>query len=199
MNGRRATLAIVRRRIDRAYAWDWLVRFAVLCAIASLFAPLLDRTATLVALIIVLPLGGATESAHAEAMRRTSFFAMPLYGRQLARAYALAPVLTALAAPLGYFCGLAIRHDMLGPGLAAIVLAANVVGALVALGAVFRDGPQAWLYYALTLGCCTALAVPPLVRLPDAVAVSLGLAAIVAFMALRAFGETLARYDPLPL
>ncbi|MBC5800116.1 MAG: hypothetical protein GIX03_02230 [Candidatus Eremiobacteraeota bacterium] len=198
MNGGRATLAIVRRRIDRAYACDWLGRFAALCLIAALFAPLLGRTATLVVLIIVLPLGGATESAHAEAMRRTSFFAMPLYGRQLARAYALAPVVTALAAPLGFFCGLAIRHEPLAPGLGAIVLAANIVGALVALGAVFRDGVQAWLYYALTLVCCTALAVPPLARLPHAVALSVGLAAVFAFTALRAFGETLARYDPLP-
>jgi len=198
VNGRRATLAIVRRRIDRSFALDWIMRFAVVCTIAALFAPLFDRTTLLVVVTVLLPLAGATESANAEAMRRASFFAMPLYGRQLARAYALAPALTALAAPLGFLGGLALRHQALHPGVAAVVLAANVVGALVALGAVFRDGLQAWLYYALAVVCCAALAAPPLLRLPHDVALSLGLAVIFAFTALRGFGETLARYDPLP-
>ncbi len=194
----RATLAIVRRRLDRAYALDWFARFALVFVLAAIVAPLLSRTTALLFAAVLLPLAAASESQHAEALRGASFFAMPLFGRQLARALAVAPALTALAAPLGFLCGFTLRHGPLRSELWIVALCANVVGALVALGAVFRDGALAWLYYALTVAAGAAIVAPFIVPLPASLAVSLLVAAILGFVALRGFGETLARYDPLP-
>lgn len=194
----RATLAIVRRRLDRAYALDWFTRFLLGFAVAAIVAPLLSRTAALLISTVLLPLTAASEAGAAATLRRTSFFAMPLFGRQLARALAVAPALTALATPFGFLCGFALRHTPLGGELWLVTLCANVVGALVALGAVFRDGALAWLYYALTAGSGAAVVAPFIVPLQAPLAVSLALAALLGFVALRAFGETLARYDPLP-
>ena len=198
MTGSRASVAIIRRQIDRAFGIEWFVRFAIFAAIGAIFAPLFSAGVALFAVASVAPLAAASEDRQAQSLRRISFFAMPLYGRQLARAHAVAPCITALAAPLGFLGGLALRTHQVSASLIAVAILANAAGALVALSAVFRDGPNAWLYYALTVVAGTAIAVPLAVVLPFALVWSFVFAVVIGFLALRAFGETLARYDPLP-
>lgn len=198
MTGTRASVAIVRRQIDRAFGLEWAVRFTIVACIAAVFAPLFTPFAALIAVGTLAPLASASEDRQAQSLRRISFFAMPLYGRQLARAHAIAPSITALAAPLGFICGLALRTHHVSPDLLLVAILAGIVGSLVALSAVFREGPSAWLYYALTATAGTIIALPVIARVPAAAAVSTALAVILGYAALRAFGETLARYDPLP-
>ncbi len=198
MNDARPAIAVMRRRLDRRYAVDWSVRFLLLGAIAALFAPLFSARLSQVVLTLLLPLGASSEAAQAEALRHTPLFSLPLYGRQLARSLAVAPALIALAAPLGFLCGLAARHRAAPPEWWVIVLAANAVAGLIALGAVFRDGALAWLYRALAVAAAAAIAAPYAGHVVHALALSLLLALLFGFAALRAFGETLARYDPLP-
>ncbi len=199
MNGVRASLAIVRRQIDRTFGIEWGVRFAIFAAITTIFAPLYTPLAAYVLMTNLAPLASVSEDRQLQGLRRVSFFAMPLYGRQLARAHAVAPCLLSLAAPLGFLFGLALRFHHVSPLLAFVGLLANLAGALVALSAVFRDGPRAWLYYALTAAAGLAIALPVYVHLPFAAAWSAAIAFTIGFLALRAFGETLARYDPLPV
>ena len=198
MNGRRASLAIIRRQIDRAFGVEWLVRFAIFAAITAVFAPLYSPLAAFVLITNLAPLASVSEGRQLQGLRRVSFFAMPLYGRQLARAHAVAPALLSLAAPAGFLVALALRLHEFSPLLALVGILANVAGALIALSAVFRDGPRAWLYYALTVAAGFAIALPVYLHLPVAAAGSTAIALAISYLALRAFGETLARYDPLP-
>ena len=200
MNGLRASSAIVRRGIDRRFAADWAIAFGILATIVTIFAPLLDRegfTRVTIA-FAVLPIAGGIETRQAAKMRGTSYFAMPLFGRQLARALAVAPMLASLAGPLGFAFGLALRGAPLSADLFVSMLFANVAGSLVALSAVFRDGPRAWLYMFLTASTGTVVGLPYLLHDGGDLAWSGAIAAAIGFLALRAFGETLARYDPLP-
>ncbi len=199
MSGARATISIVRHRIDRAYGLEWIVRFTIVAAITALFAPLYAASLQRIVLACaVLPLASASEGSNAAKLRSISFFAMPLYGRELARAHAVAPCLGALAAPLGFAAGLALRHAPASAQLLGVTLLANAAGALVNLSAVFRDGPRAWLYHALTVAAGLAIAAPLALGTPHPVAGAGLVAVAIGFIALRAFGETLARYDPLP-
>jgi hypothetical protein len=125
-----------------------------------------------------------------------SFFAMPLFGRQLARAHAIAPVLGALAIPLGYATGSALRGVPLGMQTTALLVVATIVAVLVALSSVFRDGLRAALYVGIAIGAVVTIALTALVP-EHGLEIALTLAVVEGFFALRAFGETLARYDPV--
>ncbi|GAC1306234.1 MAG: hypothetical protein NVSMB21_08750 [Vulcanimicrobiaceae bacterium] len=126
-----------------------------------------------------------------------SFFVLPLYGRQLARAHAIAPSLGALSLPLGYVAGAVARG--VPPdreGTVAAVLAV-LVTTLVTLSGTFRDGRERWLYAGLAVGAGSTIALAGAGGRPY-LWLTVVLSVVEGFGALRAFGETLARYDPLP-
>lgn len=201
MNERRATIAIVRRHVDRRFVLDFVVQFALVGAIAFLFARLLHAWWTPLAIVSALAAAIAAERSHAESLRRVTFFAMPLYGRQLARAHAIAPALMALAVPLGYAAGAALRRAPLSSAMFVAAILAALVATLVSLSSVFRDGYRAGLYVVLATTLAAAVTVAPLALVaspPRATLVAALLALVTGFFALRAFGETLARYDPVP-
>jgi len=192
----RATLAIVRRHIDRRFALDWTMQFfivgAISYALAAMFPlAILPAVATLAAVT-------AAERSTAKSLRRLTFFTAPLYGRQLARAHAVAPALGALSIPLGYACGTALRGHPIAPEALATAILVALVATLVSLSSVFRDGARATLYVALAIAAGFTLIVPLWVHAPYAFGAAVTLAIVEGFLALRAFGETLARYDPLP-
>ncbi len=196
MNERRATIAIVRRHIDRRFGVDWLMQFAIVGALAAIFAPSFGHAAlfVLAALASVMPI----EHQHIASLRRLTFFSVPLFGRQLARAHAVAPTVAALALPCGYAAGAALRGVPISPERFIAAICVVTVATLVALSATFRDGRDRTLYVGLALGASIVLASVDLVTGTHAIAIVGALALLIGFFALRAFGETLARYDPLP-
>jgi hypothetical protein len=116
----------------------------------------------------------------------------PLFGRELARAKALVPALVAVVTTLVYWCA----HSMSGlsapPALFVLLsLACTLASTLVALGATIRTANARLLYVALAFATCTAAYVLALASS----AAELGFCIVVAFIALRQYGETLARFD----
>jgi len=200
VNELRATIAIVRRHLDRRFAWDFVAHVALVGGIAFLFGRLLTAWWTPLAVVSALCAALAGERSLARSLRRLTFFAMPLYGRQLARAHAIAPSLMALSVPLGYAGGAALRHAPLSPGMVLSTVLAALVATLVSLSSVFRDGARAALYITLAAALAITVTVAPFEFEPTvarAAAFATLLAAIAGYFALRAFGETLARYDPV--
>ncbi len=192
MSEARATVAIALRRMSRRFAATWLLR----CGAAALAGALCPAGPLAFAAAAALAVAAAPLGAT-RGIRDLSYFALPLYGRQLARAQAIAPCVGALAVPLGFGAGAALAGKALSAEhLVALALAA-VVAALIAVSAALREGPRAWLYVLLAWGGGALVAgatqasgrfgglAPPLV------------AFLVGFIALRQFGETLARYDPV--
>jgi hypothetical protein len=198
MNEFRATVAIVRRHVDRRFAIDWAMQFAIVAAIGYVFTHTFEHPLFPLGIASVLAAASAGERAHAESLRRVTFFAMPLYGRQLARAHAVAPSLLALAIPTGYAVGVCARTHAFPTNLFAAMVCAALVATLVALSAIFRDGARAWLYVGLAAIAGASVTLPYALLGARGLLLSFALALAVAFLALRAFGETLARYDPLP-
>lgn len=168
---------------------------ALSLGLAYAFVPLFGRSA--LAVIATLAATAALEGTQARSLRRLTFFTVPLYGRQLARAHAIAPSLLALSLPFGYAAGAALRGYPIDLDRFVCAALVAIVTMLVALSAAFRDGRARALYAALAFAAGLGIALTDLPGHPLFVA-TLALAAIVGFFALRAFGETLARYDPLP-
>jgi hypothetical protein len=193
----RATIAIVRHHMGRRFALDFAMQFVIVGAIGYVFA---HNFGTLYPVLLcgALAATNAAERAHAASLRHVSFFAMPLFGRQLARAHAIAPVLGALAIPFGYATGSALRGVPLGAQTITLLVVAAIVAVLVALSSVFRDGVRAALYVGIAIGAVATIALSALVP-EHGLEIALTLAVVEGFFALRAFGETLARYDPIPV
>jgi hypothetical protein len=61
---------------------------------------------------------------------------------------------------------------------------------------VFRDGLRAALYVGIAIGAVATIALSALVP-EHGLEIALAVAFVEGFFALRAFGETLARYDPV--
>jgi hypothetical protein len=198
VNEFRATVAIVRRHMDRRFAIDWGMQFAIVAAIAYIFTRTFAHPLIPLAIASVLAAASASERSHAESLRRLTFFAMPLYGRQLARAHAIAPSLLALAIPAGYAFGSVLRVRAFPAELLTAMFGAALVSTLVALSAIFRDGIRAALYVVLAAAAGLAVTVPWVLHLEHGFTIGVALATIIGFFAIRAFGETLARYDPVP-
>ena len=192
MNGTRATLAIVRREMDTR----WLIGRALALAV-GLAAGLSSEAGLVAAAALWFAVSGALRIDVRDGM----YFTAPLYGRQLARAHALVALAGAFAAPAGTFAAWAIRGAMdseFAPaGLALPLLCAVTLAAVVALSATPRTGIARGAYAlgAWVLGATTL--VPYFLALHDAAYVALAPALLAGFIALRAFGETLARYDPI--
>jgi hypothetical protein len=125
----------------------------------------------------------------------------PLFGRELARAKALPPVACALATALVYWIAQYPRGAALPAGDLVPVLATTIAATLVALNATVRSG-------AARAGICAlagaVIAVGATIATtknggPAWAAVELCFCAVTGFVALRQYGELLARYDPLDL
>ena len=65
------------------------------------------------------------------------------------------------------------------------------------MSSAFRDGGAAWLYGIGGALCGIAVTVPFLTGLAHGAALTLAASVVAGVFALRAFGETLARYDPI--
>lgn len=117
----------------------------------------------------------------------------PLYGRELARATALVPCLAVTFALAAYWIVSAVysRFDPLVPLLGAFAVYAAT---LVALSAGVRTGLSRLLYVAMA---CAVPAIAFALAITSPAAVPLGLCALTGFIALRQYGEALARYDPV--
>jgi hypothetical protein len=184
VNGR-AFLAIIRRSLDRRFAATWLLGFGCAFALGRFAPAFMTHTGWLVTLLAI----GAPTSPFDRRntpRRRISFFAMPLYGRELARALAVEPCLAWLG-----------RHPF-ALDTAVTILVAVLTSALVGLSAIVRTGENAALYIALALVAEAAIVTPLVFRPAHPLLFTLPIALALAFVALRAFGETLARYGPLP-
>jgi hypothetical protein len=119
----------------------------------------------------------------------------PLFGRELARAKALVPCVAAALAVLAY-AGAALTSGATGtPAAFLIALPAVLASTLVALSATLRRGAARLLY--VLLAVATSAAAYALAAAARSVPAELALCAIVAFFALRQYGEALARYDPI--
>ncbi|MBV8531908.1 MAG: hypothetical protein JO104_11355 [Candidatus Eremiobacteraeota bacterium] len=119
----------------------------------------------------------------------------PLFGRELARAKALVPCVAAALSVIVY-TGAAFFHAAAdAPTFFGVALAAVIASTLVALSATIRRGSLRALYIALA-GTTSAIAFALVVE-GHSVWGELAFCTIVAFFALRQYGETLARYDPI--
>lgn len=144
---------------------------------------------TLIGVAVALLQRGAGRFRELELCEQSA----PLFGRELARARALVPcVIVTIALGAYWFVSAAYAK----PPLFAVTQTAFAVyaGTLIALCAGVRSGAARVLYLAMAcaipaISFALAIAVPALV--------SLAFCAVIGFVALRQYGEALARYDPL--
>ena len=131
----------------------------------------------------------------------------PLFGRELARAKALAAALCATLAAFVYWLAQFLTGFAAPPTFFVLALASVVASTLVALNATLRTGTQRLLYVALafaTSAFAYLLAVyadAAFSRAGDAIGVATELifCALAGFIALRQYGEALARSDAVSL
>jgi hypothetical protein len=107
----------------------------------------------------------------------------------------------AFALPAGALLAWALR-GMLGAafaaaGLALPLLCGVALSAVVALSATPRSGMARRVYALWAWALGAALLVPHFLGLENSAYLALGAAVLAGFFGLRAFGETLARYDPV--
>lgn len=142
--------------------------------------------------IVVALLQGPGRHLHLDWCEQSA----PLFGRELGRAKALVPCAVALLATLAYcVAGAAIAGPSgfaLRFGVAALAVVACT---LTALSATTRTGSQRWLYVSLAM--LTSVTAYAFITLADTLPGSIAFCALVSFLALRQYGETLARYDPI--
>ena len=190
MNSTRATLAIARRNMSQNWIVGVALRMALGFAGAFVVTPN-SNPSVAYGLAIVYAAASGSELR----VRDLMYFAAPLYGRQLARAHALTALAAAFAAPAAYFATAAARGTPWSWTSIVVTFLACAVAALVGLSASLRAGNPAVVYSLAAVAA--GLAVLSLFLLGVPLYGSLALALVLGFIALRAFGETLARYDPI--
>lgn len=119
----------------------------------------------------------------------------PLFGRELARAKALAPCIAAAFAAIAYCTATIARGSLDAPLTLVITLGAVAAGTLVSLSATTREGWSRILYVLLAAGASAVAYVLAVVA--HQLLAELAFCALVAFVAVRQYGESLARYDPI--
>ncbi|MDQ2679729.1 MAG: hypothetical protein M3Y21_01710 [Candidatus Eremiobacteraeota bacterium] len=228
MNAERASQAVVAARLQQnvpllvaVAAASALVGFLQPHFIGTVHDPLradiLTRTlwlagpiffGTLLGIIAALAQRG-TDRLHGLELCEQS---APLYGRQLARATALVPCIIVTFATLVNWFAQYLSGFAAPPVFFLLALAAVITSTLVALSATLREGGLRWLYVAISCAISTisfglAIYVDTLRPVPQGAAhyaditgivCELAFCAIIGFIALRQYGEALARYDPLP-
>jgi hypothetical protein len=186
----RATFAIARRDLRPASVLGLATRVALGAIIAAYG---LEISAPLLALSYCIL---AAASAGLEIrVRDLTYFTAPLYGRQLARAHAVTACCVAVAAPATMLGVALLQHAPWVWENAGATFAGSLVAALVGLSGTLRHGAAAAAYALLAVVAGGAIVVLPLAGVPFYGWFTLAM--LLGFLALRAFGETLARYDPL--
>jgi hypothetical protein len=187
----RTLLAVLRARL---YAQRRVVIYS--CA-AALVAGLIQPAGLAAPLFLCSLLGIAMALAQSPGLHPHldwSEQSAPLFGREIARAKALVPCVAGTLAALVYAVAQLLRGVPGVPLTFLSVLAALVAATLTALSATMRRGARRALYVALA--AATSGVAYTLVAAGSVLA-ELAFCAIVAFLALRQYGETLARYDPI--
>lgn len=188
----RVAIAVLRARL---YAQRRVVFYACVAAFVAGFV----QPAGLAAPLFLCALLGITTALaqspglhpHLDSCEQSA----PLFGRHLARAKALVPCVAAALAVALYAVAQAL-HGM--PNVAitfATALAAVLAATLTALSATIRRGAPRVLYVAFA--AAVAVAAYALVVEARSLLGELLVCAIVAFLALRQYGEALGRYDPI--
>jgi hypothetical protein len=180
-----ARLYVSRRLV--AYAWACAILFALVQP-DGVTAPLF--VCSMLGIAIALD---QTPGRHPHLDRCEQ--CAPLFGRELARAKALIACIAGLLCVLVYAATQFARAAPNASLTLLVVPPAVVACTLVALSASVRDGWSRWLYLLLA-GAASAGAYVLAVVAHRTVA-ELAFCGLVAFFALRQYGETLARYDPL--
>ena len=129
----------------------------------------------------------------------------PLFGRELARAKAAVPVVVAFLAAFAYWFAQFLSGFAAPPAFFVLVLFCVLASTLVALNATIRTSAARWFYVALA--CATVVIAylsavysdAVLSRAGDAIGVAseISFCALIGFIALRQYGEALARHDPI--
>ncbi|HEY1655004.1 MAG TPA: hypothetical protein VGF86_07835 [Candidatus Tumulicola sp.] len=119
----------------------------------------------------------------------------PLFGRELARAKAVVPCVVATLATVAYCVAAEVAGSRNLPLTLLVAFAAVIPSTLTALSATVRTGPSMLLYVAIAAGVSAAAFA--LVVDGGSPAGELGFSALASFLALRQYGEALARYDPV--
>ncbi|MHB8146165.1 MAG: hypothetical protein ACYDGM_02735 [Vulcanimicrobiaceae bacterium] len=117
----------------------------------------------------------------------------PLFGRELARAKALTPCIIATLTVFAYWGAQWMRGFAAPPNYFALAWVTVLAATLIALSSTVRSGASRLLYIALAAvptSLCYVLAV-----YFDAIYVGLAIALLAGFIALRQYGEALARFD----
>jgi hypothetical protein len=120
----------------------------------------------------------------------------PLFGRQLARAKAFVPCIVAAIATAAYCAPAIALHADRASATLVTALVAALACAIVALSASVREGASRALY--VVLACFVAAGAYVIATAAASFYGELAFCALVAFIALRQYGEALARYDPVP-
>lgn len=119
----------------------------------------------------------------------------PLFGRELARAKALVPCIAATLATLLFAITQFARNAPDAPTTLLVVPPAVIACALTALSATTRRAATRALY--VLLAFATSAGAYAIAVIAHSYAAELAFCVIVAFLALRQYGETLARFDPI--
>lgn len=127
----------------------------------------------------------------------------PLFGRELARAKAVAPVIDAMLAALVYWLAQFLTGFAAPPAFFVLAIASVIASTLVTLNATLRTGAPRLFYIALAF--CTSIVAYVFAVYADAyttragdaigVATELLFCGLVSYVALRQYGEGLARSD----
>lgn len=164
---------------------------------------------TLLGIAVALVGRGAGRLRELELIEQSA----PLYGRELARATALVPATAIGAGMLAYWLAQGLAGFAAPPAFFVEALFAVLASTLVALSGTLRAGATRYLYVGLACGVAAiayVLAVyvdtlgtkpPPSVgHYYDVLGGVSEIAFCIAigFIALRQYGEALARYDPVP-
>lgn len=119
----------------------------------------------------------------------------PFFGRELARAKAVVPCLVAVLATTAYWGAQLLGGAAARPEALVVALVAVTASTLVALGATIRAGWPQTLYLLLAAATsATAYAIGAYANSPTG---ELAFCALTSFLALRQYGEALARFDPV--
>jgi hypothetical protein len=143
--------------------------------------------------IAIALLQGPGRHAYLDTNERSA----PLFGRELARAKALAPLISATTAALVYYLAQYASGFIVPLGSVAVTVACVLAGTLVALNATTRE--RAGRALALLAAAAAVIIAFALTKSGGAAgaATELVFCAVVGFVALRQYGESLARYEPL--
>lgn len=195
VKGGRATWAIVAVRLRRdAFA---VVTAAASCAILAYlqrFEPVDAKLAgaltfgTLTGICLALLARSGSRLRQLELCELTA----PLYGRELARATALVPCIAVSVAGAAYWIVASMYTPFPAPQ-AVVAICGSCAAALVAMCASVRAGLLRAAYVAMACGIALAAFIA-IMRNADVAAL---LCAACGFIALRQYGEALARYNPL--